>query len=479
MTVVQGACPHDCPDTCAIRVTVEDGRAVALDGDPTHPITAGFVCGKVRTYLERVYSTDRITAPLIRSGPKGSGSFRAASWDEALAVAADGIAAAIARHGGETVLPYSFLGNQGALQGNVVSGRLMNLLGATALERTICDAAAIMGVGWTHGADPEVDPEEWQHARLVVIWGWNPISTAPHLWAQVVKARQAGARLVVVDPFRSRTARVADEHLQPLPGTDGALALGAMRALVDAGLADEAWCRQHAVGYDDLVERLDDYPVERCAAITGLPADRIEALGHGLARTQPSLLRLGVGAQRHAGAEMAYRTIACLPALAGSWRHRGGGFSYSPIATWDAFDPGAPERPDLLSAPVRSVPMGRLGHALTALSDPPIGALVVWNANPAVGEPAEGTVLRGLGRDDLFCVVLEQFLTETATYADVVLPATTSLEHRDVVPSWGHHYLTWNEPAIAPVGEAKPNSEIFRRLAARLGVDHPAVARQR
>ncbi len=475
MPVIQSACPHDCPDNCAIRITVKGGRAIGVEGDPTHPITAGFVCGKVRTYVDRVYAPDRILRPMVRTGAKGSGAFRETSWDEALEVAAAGIADAVARHGGETVLPYSFLGNQGAIQGNVMSGRLMHALGATTLERTVCDAAAMMGVAWTHGEDVEVDPEEWHHARTVVLWGWNPIATAPHLWAQIVRARQQGARLVVVDPYRSRTARVADEHLAPVPGTDGALALGLMRSLVDQGRVAERWCRAHTVGYDDLIARLDEYPVERCAAITGIAADTIATLATALAEGQPTLVRLGVGAQRHAGAEMAYRTIACLPALAGSWQHRGGGFSYSPLATFAALPLVGAERPDLLERPVRSVAMGQLGRALTGLTDPPVTALVVYNANPVVGEPNESAVLQGLQRDDLFCLVVEQFLTDTARYADVILPATTALEHRDVVPSWGHHYLTLGEPAIEPVGEARSNTEIFRLLASRLGLDHPAL----
>ncbi len=471
MPTIRGACPHDCPDTCALLVTVEDGRATAIAGNPDHPITRGFLCGKVSDYLERVYHPDRLLRPLIRTGPKGEGEFREASWDEALDRVASGLGGAIDRHGGATVLPYSFIGTQGALQYNVVSGRLFNAIGATELERTICDAAAMAGVMMTHGADPEVDPDEWHHARLIVLWGWNPLSTAPHLWRRVLDARAAGARIVVIDPFRSRTARVADEHVQPIPGTDGALALGLMRAIVDAGLADEEWCRAHADGYDDLLGRLEQYPVGRCAAITGIDEAAIRALGEAIAAVQPSLVRLGVGAQRHAGAEIAYRTIACLPAVAGSWRHRGGGFAYSPIATFLALPQEAMERPDLRPGAVRSVPMGQLGRALTTLDDPPVSALVVWNANPLIGEPNETAVRAGLERDDLFCVVLEQFMTDTARYADVILPATTGLEHRDVVPSWGHHYLTWNEPAIAPRGESLPNSEIFRRIALRLGLD--------
>lgn len=457
-------------------VTVEDGRAVKLEGDPEHPITAGFLCGKVSTYLDRVYSPERILHPLVRDGRKGTGRFRRVSWEEALGRVAEGLRDVIGRHGGEAILPYSFLGAQGALQYNAMSGRVLNALGASALDRTICDAAAIAGVAATHGESPEVDPEEWPWARYLLVWGWNPLSTAPHLWRLLLEARRNGARLVVVDPYRSRTARVADEHLAPFPGSDGALALGMMRALRDHSLISEDWCRAHTVGHEQLLARLDEYPLDRVATICDIPAATIERIAIEFATCQPSLLRLGVGAQRHAGAEIAYRTIACLPAVAGSWQHRGGGFAYSPLATFLTLDQDAFERPDLRARAVRTFSMAELGRALTDPAlDPPIGALVVWNANPALVAPDESAVRAGLARDDLFTIVLEQFPTDTVAYADVVLPATTQLEHTDVVPSWGHHYLTYNERAIEPLGEAKPNTEIFRLIAAALELDDPCL----
>lgn len=472
--VLHAACPHDCPDTCAMLVTVQDGRAVRVEGDPDHPITAGFLCGKVSNYLERVYADDRLLHPLIRDGAKGKGRFRRATWDEALDVVAARLRETIDLHGGEAILPYSFIGAQGALQYDSMSGRVLNALGATALDRTICDAAAMAGVALTHGESPEVDPEEWPNARYVMVWGWNPMSTAPHLWRLLLQARRNGAKLVVVDPYRSRTARVADEHLAPIPGTDGALALGMMRALLDESLQDEMWCRAHAVGYDQLTQRLHQYPVERCAAICGLEAGTIRRVARELATVQPSLIRPGVGGQHHAGAEIAYRTIACLAAFAGSWQYRGGGFAYSPLATFLALDLEGFAKPELRPGPVRTISMPELGRALTDETlDPPVKALVVWNSNPASIAPDQATVLRGLRREDLFTVVLEQFATDTVAYADVVLPATTQLEQLDVVPSWGHHYLTFNEPAIAPLGEAKSNTETFRLLAARLGLDDP------
>jgi anaerobic selenocysteine-containing dehydrogenase len=457
-----------------MHVSVEDGRAVAVAGDPDHPITVGFLCGKVSNYLDRVYAEERILHPLVRRGPKGQGRFERVSWDEALDRTANGLARVRDEYGGEAILPYSYMGTQGLVQGNLMSARVMNALGATELERTICATAGIAGTVMAHGISPEVDPEEWPHARYVLVWGWNPMSTAPHLWRKLLDARKAGARLVVVDPFRSRTARVADEHLRPLPGTDAALGLGMMRAIVDAGLQDEGWCRAHADGYDELLAKLADFPVERASEISGVDAETIARVGREFASTRPALLRLGVGAQRHLGAPAAYSTLASLPALTGAWRERGGGCSYIPTATAAAVSASALQGAELRPGSVRTINMSQVGAALTdAALDPPLKALVCWNSNPAAIAPDQEQVLAGLRRDDLFTVVLEQFMTDTAAHADVVLPATTQLEHRDIVFSWGHHYLTWNEPAIEPLGEAKPNTETFRLIAERLGFDDP------
>jgi len=468
--IFQGACPHDCPDTCAMHVTVEDGRAVKVTGDPDHPITVGFLCGKVSNYLDRVYADDRILHPLVRA----DGGFRRITWDEALDRVAEGILRARDEFGGESILPYSYMGSQGLIQSRTMGDRVMNALGASDLERTICASAGVAGVGQAHGVSPEVDPEEWPNARFLLIWGWNPMSTAPHLWRKLLDARRHGARLVVVDPFRSRTARLADEHLRPLPGTDAALAIGMMRAIVDAGLHDEDWCRAHTDGYDELLGELDRTSVEECAAECGIEADTMARVGRDFAATRPALLRLGVGAQRHAGAPAAYATVASLALLTGAWKDRGGGCSYIPTATAGVVSSGPLGRVDLRPGPVRTINMSRLGEALTDRTlDPPVKALVCWCSNPAAIAPDQERVLEGLGRDDLFTVVLEQFMTDTALYADIVLPATTELEHLDVVFSWGHHYLTWNEPAIEPLGESKPNTEIFRLLAERLGLDDP------
>lgn len=474
--VVHAACPHDCPDGCAMLVTVDDdGRAVKVEGDPDHPITDGFLCGKVSNYLDRVYGPERLLRPLVRSGPKGAGEFREAGWDEALERSAEGLRAAVERHGAETVLPWSYMGTMGVLQSGIIPHRFFNALGASELERTICADAGIAGVVSAHGVSPEVDPERWPAARHVLVWGWNPMSTAPHLWKKILAARRAGARLVVVDPYRSRTARVADEHLRPLPGADAALGLGMMRAIVDAGLQAEDWCREHVAGYEELLAVLAQWPVERAARECGVPAQDVARAGREFASAQPSLLRLGVGAQRHAGAEVAYRTLACLPALAGSWRHEGGGCSYVPTATAAALSTEPLKGAELRPGPVRRINMSRLGEALGPGLDPPVAALVVWAGNPAQVAPDQGRVLEGLRREDLFTVVLEQVMTDTARHADVVLPVTTQLEHLDAHFSWGQQYMAFNEPAIAPLGEARPTADVFRDLAARMGLE-PAGA---
>lgn len=456
-----------------MHVSVDDGgRATRVAGDPEHPVTAGFLCGKVSNYLDRVYAEDRLLHPLVRE----DGDFRRASWDEALDRVAAGLQGAIDRHGPESILPYSYAGTMGLVQGNSMSARFFNALGASELVRTICATAGLAGTAAIHGLSPEVDPEEWPHARYLLVWGWNPMSTAPHLWRFMLEARRRGAELVVVDPFRSRTARVADEHLRPLPGTDAALALGMMRAIVDAGLHDEDWCRAHATGYDELISRVHERSTEHWAELCGVPAEQVERAARGFAGTNPALLRLGVGAQRHAGAPAAYRTVACIPALTGAWRRRGGGFSYIPTATAGAVSSRPLERTDLRPGPVRTINMSQLGEALNGDLDPPVAALVVWNSNPAQVAPDQERVLEGLRRDDLFTVVLEQFMTDTAAHADVVLPATTQLEHTDAVFSWGHHYMTWNERAIEPLGEARTNSDTFRLLAARMGLGDPCFS---
>ena len=469
--LVRGACPHDCPDTCAMHVTVEDGRATKVAGDPDHPITVGFLCGKVSNYLDRVYSDERILHPLVREG----GGFRRASWDEALDVAAAGIERAREGFGGESILPYSYMGTQGLIQGNTMSARVMNALGASALERTICATAGITGMAQAHGVSPEVDPEEWPNARYLLIWGWNPMSTAPHLWLKLLHAQQGGGtargRRPVPQPHRP-----AGRRAPAAAARDGRRAghrhdaRGRGRRPPRRGLVPRPRRRlRRAAGRGSTARASRSAPRE-----CGVDAEAIARVGRDFASTRPALLRLGVGAQRHAGAPAAYATVASLPMLTGAWRDRGGGCSYIPTATAAAISARPLQREDLRPGPVRTINMSRLGEALTDPAlDPPVKALVCWNSNPAAIAPDQERVLEGLRRDDLFVVVLEQFMTDTAQTADVILPATTQLEHLDVLFSWGHHYVTWNEPAIEPLGEARPNTEIFRYLAERLGLDDP------
>ena len=422
-----------------------------------------------------MYSDERLLHPLVRAGAKGEGRFRQATWDEALDAAARGLQDGDRAARRRSVVPYSYLGTQGLVQGDVMANRLFDAIGGSTLVRTICASAGVAGTMATNGASPEVDPEEWVHARTIVAWGWNPLSTAPHLWRLILEARRRGARLIVVDPFRSRTARVADAHLRPLPGHGRRT-----RARRHAGTARRG-ARRRSSGAVRTHSATTSWssgsrtrPSRATRRACGVPAADVRELARALAQDQPSLIRLGVGAQRHAGAPIAYRTIACIPALAGSWRHRGGGLSYIPTGMFGVLREERLARPHLREGAARSLNMSRIGEALTDPAlDPRVAALIVWNSNPAAIAPDQERVLEGLRREDLFTIVCEQFMTDTAAHADVILPATTQLEHLDIVWSWGHHYLTLNEPAIAPVGESRPNSEIFRLLARRLGLTDP------
>src|SRR5512143_3873061 len=472
--VVRGACPHDCPDTCAMLVTVESGRAVRVTGDPDHPFTRGFLCAKVNRYVERTYQQDRLLHPLRRVGPKGSGRFERTTWESAL----DEIAGRLneirsSSDGPQAILPYSYAGTMGTVQGSSMDRRLFHRIGASKLDRTICSMAGTVGMRMTVGANVGADPEGIPASDLVLLWGTNTLTANPHLWPFVLEARERGAQVIAIDPIRTRTAAQCDEWIAIRPGTDAALALGMMHVLFERGLEDAAFIEAHTLGADQLRERVREYSPERVSAITGVPAETIVSLGERYGRSKAAFIRVNYGLQRHRGGGMAVRTIACLPALTGHWRRAGGGVQLSSSANF-TFDKRAVERPDL-SPPVRTINMIRLGEALTTrdagVGGPPVRALVVYNSNPAAVAPDRNVVLRGLARDDLFTVVLEHFQTATADYADIVLPAPPQLEHWDLHLSYGHHYVTLNRPSIEPLGEALPNSEIFRRLAARMGLD--------
>jgi anaerobic selenocysteine-containing dehydrogenase len=475
---VRGACPHDCPDTCATLVTVKDGRAERIAGDPAHPFTSGFLCTKVNRYIERTYHPDRLTRPLRRVGPKGSGAFEPISWDDALDEIADRLGA-VARSaaGPQAILPYSYAGTMGLVQGSSMDRRFFHLLGASQLDRTICSMAGTVGMRMTVGANIGADSEGVPESDLILLWGTNTLTSNPHLWPFILEARKRGAPILCIDPIRTRTADQCDEWIGIRPGTDAALALGMMHVILDESLDDRDYVEQFTLGADQLRERAAEWTPDRAAGITGLAPDRIIALARQYARAKAAFIRVNYGLQRHFGGGMAVRTIACLPALVGHWRRPGGGVQLSTSGTF-RFNAEALARPDL-SPRVRTINMIRLGDALTTadagVGGPPVNALVVYNSNPAAVAPERAAVLRGLAREDLFTVVLEHFQTDTADWADIVLPATTQLEHWDVHLAYGHLYATLNRPAIAPLGECKPNSEIFRLIARRMGLDHPAL----
>ena len=476
--VVRGACPHDCPDTCATLTTVENGRATRIAGDPDHPFTRGFLCAKVNRYLERTYHKDRVLYPMRRVGKKGSGSFVRVSWDEAIDEIAERLhAIAKSADGPQSILPYSYAGTMGLVQAQSMDRRLFHLIGASKLDRTICSMAGTVGMRMTVGANLGADGEGIPQSDLVLLWGTNTLTSNPHLWPFVTEARKNGARIIGIDPIRTRTMEQVDEWIPIRPGTDAALALAMMNVMFEEGLIDDDYIEKYTLGGDQLRERVREYPPERAAAITGLPADRIAELGREFGRAKAAFIRVNYGLQRHYGGGMAVRTIACLPAVAGHWRRPGGGVQLSTSFAF-RFNNALLERPDL-SPPVRTINMIRLGEALGApdagVGGPPVRALVVYNSNPAAVAPDRNAVVRGLSRDDLFTVVLEHFQTDTADYADFVLPATTQLEHYDIHFSYGHLYASLNRPAIEPMGEAKPNSEIFRLIGKRMGLSHPCL----
>ena len=454
-------------------VTVENGRAVRVAGDPEHPFTQGFLCAKVNRYLERTYHRDRLLHPLRRTGRKGSGSFARISWEEAIDEIASRLSTiARSEDGPQAILPYSYAGTMGLIQGSSMDHRFFHLLGASKLDRTICAAAGSAGMRMTVGANIGADAEGIPESDLVLLWGTNTLTSNPHMWPFVRAARERGAPITAIDPIRTRTADQCDEWLAIRPGTDAALALGMMHVIFREGLQDDDYIDRYTLGADALRARVREYPPERVAAITGLARDTIESLARRYGRAKAAFVRVNYGLQRHYGGGMAVRTIACLPAVTGHWRRTGGGVQLSTSGTF-RFNKAALERPDL-SPDVRTINMIRLGEALTepdaGVGGPPVKALIVYNSNPAAVAPELGTVRRGLAREDLFTVVLEHFQTDTADWADIVLPATTQLEHWDVHFAYGHLYASLNRPSIEPMGECKPNSEIFRLLGRRMGL---------
>lgn len=477
--VIRGACPHDCPDCCATLVTVERGRATKIQGDPNHPFTQGFLCAKVNRYLERTYHKDRLTTPLRRVGPKGSGKFEPATWEEALTdIAAKLNVIRASSDGPQAILPYSYAGTMGYVQAESMDRRFFHAIGASKLDRTICSTAGAVGMQMTVGANVGADGEGLPWSDLVLLWGTNTLTANPHLWPHVLKARENGATIIAIDPIRTRTAEQCDEWIGIRPGTDAALALAMMHVIFAEGLEDADYIEQYTLGGDQLRERVKEWSPARAAPLTGIPEETIISLARRYGRAKSAFLRINYGLQRHGGGGMAVRTLACLPAVCGHWRRPGGGIQLSMSKSFQ-FNKDALMRPDLLPGPVRTINMIRLGDALNTadagVGGPPVKAIVVYNSNPAAVAPDRNAVVRGLSREDLFTVVLEHFQTDTADWADWLLPATTQLEHWDVHFSYGHLYASLNRPAIAPMGEAKPNSEIFRLLAAKMGLDHPAL----
>ncbi len=473
---VRGACPHDCPDTCALVTTVTDGVATRVQGNPAHRPTDGVLCAKVSRYVERTYHPERLLTPLRRVGPKGSGRFEPVGWDQAL----DDIAArlkAIAARDAQAILPYSYAGTMGLVQGEGMAGRFFHRLGASLLERTICSSAGGAALTHTLGGKVGMKVEFFSEARLILIWGSNSIGSNLHFWRMAQEAKRQGAKLVCIDPRRTETAEKCHQHLQILPGTDAALALALMHELIVHDLLDHDYLARHTLGWEALRERALRWSPERAAAVCGIPAQQIRDLARDYGTIRPAAIRLNYGMQRVRGGGNAARAVACLPALVGAWRDRAGGVLLS-SSGWFPVDRATLQRPNLLAGRTpRIINMSTIGDDLLRPASAPFGprieAVVVYNSNPLAVAPESAKVARGFGREDLFTVVLEQFQTDTADYADYVLPATTQLEHWDVHAAYGHTDVLLNRPAIAPLGQSRPNTQVFRELAARMGFDEP------
>ncbi len=469
---VLGACPHDCPDTCSLLTTVQDGVAIKVQGNPNHPLTDGVLCTKVSRYTERTYHPDRLLYPMKRVGPKGSGQFQQVSWDAALSDIATRLNAIADKHP-ERILPYSYAGTMGMVQGESIAMRFFNLLGAAKLDRTICSSAGGEALAQTFGSKVGMKVQHFAESKLILIWGSNVITSSVHFWRIAQEAKRHGAKLVCIDPRRTETADKCDVHLALNPGTDAALALALMHELITHDWLDHNYIQNHTVGFEALRERALQWPPERAGEVCGLKAEDIRQLAHDYAHTKPAAIRLNYGVQRSRGGGNAVRAVACLPALTGAWRHRAGGVVLS--ASGHALHNGvALQRPDLhthVTAPL--INMSTIGDALNTQGL--VEALVVYNSNPVAVAPESAKVVKGFAREDLFTVVLEHFMTDTADHADYVLPATTQLEHWDIHNSYGHTDMVLNRPAIAPMGEAKTNTQIFRELASRMGMDNPLL----
>ncbi|AJE04904.1 molybdopterin oxidoreductase family protein [Geobacter pickeringii] len=471
-TITRSVCPYDCPDTCGLLVEVENGRAVRVTGDPEHPFTRGTLCPKMLHYERTVHSPERLTTPLIRTGAKGAGEFRRASWEEAIATIAARWQEIIAAHGAEAILPYSYAGTMGLVQRN--SGHpFFHRLGASRLERTICSPAKEAGWQAVMGETPAPHPDEVAESDLVILWGINAAATNIHFLHGVREAKRRGAAVWLIDTYETPTAKTADRVILPRPGSDGALALGLMHVISREGLVDRAFVAERVQGFAELAETiLPDYPPERVEALTGIPAATVEELARLYAKARAPFIRLGSGLSRYGNGAMTIRTICALPALVGAYGKRGGGL-FASTSTGPAFALKEVTREDFQARPTRLVNMNRLGHALTELADPPVMALYVYHSNPAAVTPDQNAILRGLGRDDLFTVVHERFMTDTARWADVVLPATSSLETSDLYRAYGTYCIQRCRPAVPPVGESRSNWDTFALLAEAMGFDEP------
>ena len=492
--IVKAACPHDCPDACGVLITVDDGRATRIQGDPEHPVTRGFLCAKVAKYLDRVYSPDRVMYPMRRIAPKGPAAdagksarttqshspadltqlWQRISWDEALDEIASRFRTIAAEFGSEAILPYSYGGTLGALNGASMDRRFFHRFGASQLDRTICSAAGEAGLKSVLGVKLGTEPEQFRHSKYIIAWASNIHGNNVHLWPFIVEARRNGAKLVVIDPYRTRTAECADWYLPINPGTDAALALGMMHVIIGENLHDADYVEKYTFGFEQLREKVKEYPPERVAQCTGIAAADIRQLAREYAIVRPAVIRLNYGVQRSEGGGMATRTVTMLPCITGSWKEVGGGLQMSLSGVVD-LNTAALKRPDLMKSALgreaRTINMVELGRVLNTQNDPPVKALFVYNSNPAAVCPEHNEVVRGLQRPDLFTVVHEQFFTDTTDYADILLPATTFFEHKDLQKGYGHYHLQVSNQAIAPRGECRSNVELFRALAFRMGFE--------